>query len=399
MDWSSIAQEAIARCRALAAYTEEPGHITRTFLSPPMHGVHAEVRAWMEAAGMTVRVDAVGNIRGTYAGRRVDAPILYMGSHLDTVPRGGAFDGILGVVLAIALVESLAGRRLGFALGVVGFSEEEGVRFGVPFLGSRAFAGDLDAALIDRISPAIRDFGLDPAKIPEARAPGNAAGYVEFHIEQGPVLERHGLPIGVVEAIAGQSRFDLAFQGEASHAATPMSYRRDALAAAAEWVLAVERAATDGLVATVGRLEVKPGATNVVPGTVRASLDVRHATDDDRREAVCRVFHSAEEIAARRDVTVSWEQRLDRAAVPMDSKLRGSLEQAVAETGYPVHVMSSGAGHDAMVVAGIMPAAMLFVASPGGISHHPDETVLPTDVAAALHAGAAFLDILEASHG
>jgi allantoate deiminase len=399
MDWLSIAQQSVARCRALAAYTEDPGHITRTFLSPPMHGVHAEVRSWMEAAGMTVRVDGVGNIRGAYAGRSGDAPILYMGSHLDTVPRGGAFDGILGVVLAIALVESLGGRRFGFAIEVVGFSEEEGVRFGVPFLGSRAFTGDLDAALVERIAPAIRDFGLDAAKIPEARASENAVGYVEFHIEQGPVLERRELPIGVVDAIAGQSRFDVMFQGQASHAATPMSYRRDALAAAAEWVLAVERAATEGVVTTVGRFEVDPGATNVVAGTVRASLDVRHATDEVRRDVVCRVLHSAEEIAARRRVMVSWEQRLDRAAVPMDSNMRRFVEQAVEETGYPVHVMSSGAGHDAMVVAAIMPAAILFIASPGGISHHPDENVFPADVAVALRAGAGLLDILEASHG
>src|SRR5215831_6989121 len=234
MDHCLVAAEAaVARCRSLAECTEEPGFTTRTFLSEPMHEVHARLRAWMEAAGMAVRVDAAGNIRGTHAGTDLDSPRLFIGSHLDTVPRAGAFDGVLGVMLGVALVELLSGHRLPFPVEVIGFSEEEGVRFGIPFIGSRALVGTLDAALLERVAPAIRHFGLDPARIGEARA-ADALGYLEFHIEQGPVLESLNLPAAVVEGIAGQSRLDVSFDGHANHAATPMSFRCDALAAAAE---------------------------------------------------------------------------------------------------------------------------------------------------------------------
>lgn len=394
------AHEILSRCRRLAECTEEPGFTTRTFLSPPMHQVHVYVRDWMEAAGMSVQVDAVGNIRGSYPASSPHARRLFIGSHLDTVPRAGAFDGVLGVVMAVALVESLGGRLLPFAIEVVGFSEEEGVRFGVPFLGSRALIGDLDLPLIDRISGAIRDFGLDPARIAEARAAGDALGYFEFHIEQGPILESLGLPLGVVEAIAGQSRLQVAFQGEANHAATPMPFRRDALAGAAEWIGAVEREArgTPGLVATVGRVEIEPAATNVIAGLARASLDIRHRDDAIRHRAVEHVRHCAQEIAARRNLAVQWEHCLDRAAVKMEETLTRKLQQAVEACGHPVHTMTSGAGHDAMIVASQMPACMLFLRSPGGISHHPSEAVLAEDVEAALEVGLRFLQELEAPH-
>jgi allantoate deiminase len=388
------AQEVISRCRTLAECTEEPGFTTRTFLSPPMHQVHAHVRTWMESAGMAARVDAAGNIRGFYPGAGADAPRLYIGSHLDTVPRAGAFDGILGVIMAIALVERLAGRRLPFAIEVVGFSEEEGVRFGVPFIGSRALAGDIDPALLDRISLAIRDFGLDPAQIPEARVGDGALGYFEFHIEQGRVLESAGLGLGVVDAIAGQSRFDVTFQGEANHAATAMAFRRDALAAAAEWIVGVEweGRVTAGLTATVGRMEVRPGATNVVAGEARLSLDVRHADDAVRRRVAQHMLDCAREIAKRRGLSASWENRLDRAAVRMDEGLKAKLERAVEHSGHSIRTITSGAGHDAMIMASRMPACMLFLRSPGGISHHPNEAVVAEDVEAGLAAGMRFLE-------
>jgi len=394
----SVAHEVIGRCHALAEFTEEPGHITRTFLSPPMRGVHAQVRQWMEAAGMSVRVDAAGNIRGVYAGQT--SARLLIGSHLDTVPHAGAFDGILGVILGITLVESLGGRRLPFQIEVIGFSEEEGVKFGVPFIGSRAVIGDLDPALIERISPAIADFGLDPAQLAEARLDSDALGYLEFHIEQGPVLENLDCAVAVVEAIAGQSRFEIAFRGDANHAATPMLSRRDALAAAAEWISAVEREAlaAEGLLATVGSIEVEPGAANVIAGVARASLDVRHGDDAIRAAAAGRLLGCAQTIAARRGVTVASKRHLDRPAVRMDAALVSPLERAVARAGHPVHRMTSGAGHDAMILAPIVPAAMLFVRSPGGVSHHPAETVLPEDVTAALQAGMSFLEELEARH-
>jgi allantoate deiminase len=393
--------DVIARCRLLAQMTEEPGATTRTFLSEPMHAVHHHLRGWMESAGMEVAIDHAGNLRGLYPSDRSNAPRLLIGSHLDTVPNAGAFDGILGVVLGIALVERLEGRRLPFAIEVIGFSEEEGVRFGVPFIGSRALVGDIDDQLLATIAPAISAFGLDPNRIGEARASDDALGYLEFHIEQGPVLESLDLPLGVVEAIVGQSRLDVTFQGQANHAGTtPMHLRRDALAGAAEWISAVEREAraVPGAVATVGRVVVSPGARNVIPGSVAASLDVRHAEDAVRRDLVARLLRLAEQIGASRCLTASWEQRLDQSAVAMDSNLTQLLERAVMSTGRAEHRMVSGAGHDAMIVARRMPAAMLFLRSPGGISHHPDETVLAQDVDSALDVGVEFFEWLEMRH-
>ena len=404
-----IGREVIERCRQLAAHTEEPGCITRTFLSDPMHCVHADLRAWMEQAGMSVHVDAVGNLRGYYGGATADAPRWIVGSHLDTVPNAGAFDGILGVVLGVALVKSLSGRRLEFGIEVVGFSEEEGVRFGFPFIGSRALVGTLDDALLTKrdaggtsVADAIRAFGLNPAAIGEARVTGATLGYLEFHIEQGPVLESLNLSLGVVTSIAGQSRLEVKFEGKANHAGTtPMHLRRDALAGAAEWIGAVEReaAATPSLVATVGKIEAQPGAGNVIAGSVRMSLDVRHTIDEVRAAAVEYLLDSARQIAARRGLVASSELRVDQAAVAMDARLIEMLGCAVRAGGYAEHRMHSGAGHDAMVMAERMPAAMLFLRSPGGISHHPDEAVLEADVAAALATGLHFFDQLERANG
>jgi allantoate deiminase len=392
------AEQVIERCRALAQLSEEPGVTTRTFLSQPMHQVHAKVRNWMEQAGMTVSIDPVGNIRGLYPSALSSAPRLYIGSHLDTVPNAGAFDGILGVVLGIALVERLAGRRPSFAIEVLGFSEEEGVRFGVPFIGSRAFTGDIDNHLLAKIGEAIETFGLDPSRVGEARAASDALGYLEFHIEQGPVLESLDLPLGIVETISGQSRFEVVFEGRVNHAGTtPMHLRHDALAGAAEWIGMVERAARaiPGAVATVGYIDVSPGASNVIAGLARTSLDIRHVDDEIRHDLVNHLLECSKQIAANRCLTVSYEQRLDQSAVAMDPILTQQLERAVESAGYPIHRMPSGAGHDAMIVARRMPAAMLFLRSPGGISHHPDESVLAQDVAAALDAGTRFLDQLE----
>jgi allantoate deiminase len=401
----SAAHRIIERCRILGGFTEEPGWITRTFLSEPMHSVHQTMGGWMRDAGCDVAIDAAGNLRGWYRAESLAAPRLFIGSHLDTVPHAGAFDGILGVVLGIALVETLQGRRLPFHIELVGFSEEEGVRFGVPFLGSLALIGELSADLLDRrdaagttVHQAIQSYGLDPDS--DAETGQDAIGYVEFHIEQGPVLESLNLPLGIVDAIVGQSRWELVFQGKANHAGTtPMHLRQDALQGAAEWIAAVEREAlaTKGLVATVGQLTVLPGAVNVIPESVQASLDVRHADDAVRRKAVSGLLELAEEIATRRDLTVSTELRLDQAAVAMDRTLTSTLEAAAS--GYRPHRMNSGAGHDAMIVARKMPVAMLFLRSPGGISHHPDEAVLPEDVAAALAVGLKFLEQMEASHG
>ncbi len=357
---------------------------------------------------MTVRVDDAGNLRGFYMGQMPNGPRLLIGSHLDTVPHAGAFDGILGVVLGVTLIELLSGKRMSFHIDVIGFSEEEGVRFGVPFIGSRALSGEIDEEMLAcrdqagvSVGDALRNFGLDPSHIGEALIGNDTIGYFEFHIEQGPVLESLELRIGIVEAIAGQSRLNVTFEGKANHAGTtPMSGRRDALAGAAEWIAAVEREAhaTPDLVATVGRLTVLPGAGNVIPGSVRASLDVRHGSDAVRRDAVSRLLERAERIAAQRGLRVSCEHRLDQPAVMMDPLLTLELDRAAADAGYKPHRMISGAGHDAMILARRMPAAMLFLRSPGGISHHPDETVLADDVVAALETGMRFLGALDARH-
>jgi allantoate deiminase len=411
------AREVMRQCRLLAECTEDavPGVTTRTFLSKPMRDVHTRLASWMARAGMSVRVDAVGNLRGVYpaavsATPAPASPRFFIGSHLDTVPNAGAFDGVLGVVLGAALVEMLGRRRLPFSIEVVGFSDEEGVRFSVPFIGSRALAGTFDARLLERrdeygrtLEEAIRDFGLDPARIGDAQAAANPIGYLEFHIEQGPVLDNLNLPLAVVDVIAGQTRVDIVFVGMANHAGTtPMKTRRDALACAAEWIVEVEREAnaTAGLVATVGRIEVDPGAVNVVPGRCRVSLDVRHPADGMRRAAVERLAKCAEDVASRRGLEVTWGPRLDQASVAMDTALAAMLDRAVDQAGFPAHRMSSGAGHDAMIVASRMPAGMLFLRCARGISHHPAESVREEDVAAALEAGLRLLDeIAGARHG
>lgn len=397
------AREVVRVCREVAACSEAPGVTTRTFLCPSMRDVHARLARWMERLGMAAAVDAAGNLRGVYPAGRDTTARLFIGSHLDTVPHAGAFDGVLGVVLGVALVDRLGGRRLPFAIEVLGFSEEEGVRFGVPFIGSRAVTGTLDDELLGRrdtsgvsVREAIAGFGLDPARLPEARIDAGL-GYLEFHIEQGSVLDSRSLPLGVVTGIVGQTRLDVTFTGAASHAGTtPMTGRRDALAAAAEWIGVVEREARGaaGLVATVGRLEIVPGAANVVPGRAVAALDLRHADDGVRRLAVERLVSAARAVGAARGVEVALDVRLDQPAVPMDAALTARLACAVERSGVPVHRMPSGAGHDAMIIAPHVPAAMLFVRSPGGVSHHPDETVREDDVAAALAAGHQFLDDL-----
>lgn len=403
---TSVAQagEVIRRCRQLAECSEVRGETTRTFLSKPMRDVHSRLAGWMAAAGMTVRVDAAGNLRGVYPSMSEAAARLFIGSHLDTVPNAGPFDGVLGVVLGVALIEMLGGKPLPFSIEVVGFSDEEGVRFGVPFIGSRAFAGSFDSSVLARrdgkglsVSDAIREYGLDPGRLGDAQAASPALGYLEFHIEQGPVLDDLNLPLAIVDAIVGQTRVDVAMTGMANHAGTtPMQSRRDALAGAAEWITAVEReaAAVQGFVATVGRLQVEPGAGNVIPGRCELSLDVRHADDTTRKAAVEHLARAARDIGSRRKLDVSWEPRLDQGTVAMDAGLTSMLARAVEETGFTARRMSSGAGHDAMVVASRMPAAMLFLRCDKGISHHPSESVREEDVAAALDAGWRFLDVM-----
>ncbi len=342
-----------------------------------------------------------------YPAAQLDAPRLLMGSHLDTVPNAGAYDGVLGVVLPIALLGALNGRRLPFAIEVVGFSEEEGVRFSTPFIGSRALVGRVDEGLLSRqdgqgisIGKAIEDFGLNPAEIAQAAMQDNVLGYVEFHIEQGPVLENVDHPLGVVEAIAGQSRLEFTFIGHANHAGTtPMNLRHDALAAAAEWIGAVEQRGlnTSGLAATVGAIQAKPGATNAIAGETRVTLDVRHRHDEARNRAVDYLVQQAEDVATRRGLRMRWNVLMDQPAVPMDPFLVSQVEQAVSSAGCEPYRMVSGAGHDAMILAEKVPAAMIFLRTPGGISHDPAESVEVGDVTKAIDCGLHLLDQLASS--
>jgi allantoate deiminase len=401
------AEEAIVRCRKLASFSEDHGSTRRTFLSPPMRDCHREIRRWMEALEMSVHVDAAGNLRGFYPGAEANSQRLLLGSHLDTVPNAGAYDGVLGVIIAVTLLEALEGRRLPFGIEVVGFSEEEGVRFGVPFIGSRALVGRVGEELLQAqdgqgvsVRKAIEAFGLSAVEIPQASIAGDCLGYIEFHIEQGPVLEALGKPLAAVDSIAGQSRLELTFLGRSNHAGTtPMHLRYDAVAAAAEWIIAVERTALNatGLVASVGKIEAKPGASNVVSGAATLTLDVRHGTDETRIDAVKNLVAQANQIAQHRGLTVQWKTRLDQHAVPMDALLVAEIQRAIAATGCAPHRMMSGAGHDAMIMAEKIPSAMIFLRTPGGISHDPAESVAVEDVEKAIECGLHLLDQFAAS--
>ena len=395
------ALRAIEECKLIATMSEEPDRITRRFLTPPVQEVHAHLRARMQALGMAVEVDAAGNLRGVWRPSGSEGKRLILGSHIDTVPGAGAFDGVLGVALALEWIEIAQQHRFPLAIELIAFSDEEGVRYGVPFLGSRAVAGCFDPALLVMkdsdgitVEAAIRAFGLDPGRIGEAVLNPNAIGFVEIHIEQGPVLEAGSCSVAAVTSIVGQTRVNLIFTGHANHAGTtPMRLRHDALAAAAEWITAVEDLArsTDGLVATVGKLDIEPNVGNVIPGAAHASLEVRSANDSTRAVAVNELLAKAASIAQRRGITLQRKNQLEHHAVPMDEQLTAWMADAIEACRLPRRTMISGAGHDAMVMAARVPAAMLFLRSPGGISHHAAESVLAEDVEASLHVGREFL--------
>ncbi|RJF75321.1 allantoate amidohydrolase [Deinococcus cavernae] len=400
---ADLTQAVLDTCNALAGHTEVPGEINRPFLCPCTADVHDHLKAWAGRLGLSTRVDAVGNLRARREADVPGAPTLYLGSHLDTVPNAGKYDGVLGVALGYALVEALGARPLPYAIEVVAFSEEEGVRFGVPFIGSRALVGtadpllDLPDAQAVTVRQAIRAYGLDPQELKAAEVTGAALGYFEIHIEQGPVLQAQCAALGVVEAIAGQNRFLLRFEGQASHAGTtPMPLRKDALAAAARFVVEAEQVArsTPGLVATVGVMQAEPGAINVVSGVVNASLDIRHARDGVRQEAVEYLLDALQGFCRERGVSVQVTPRMEEAATPMSGPFKELLHRAADELNLPHPELVSGAGHDAQIMATRMPAGMLFVRSPNALSHHPDEMVNAQDVSDALRVGLRFLELL-----
>ena len=390
MDWAE----------QLGAISDDADGLTCAYMTGAHQRTAQQLAAWMRDAGMDVHIDAVGNVAGRYAAADPGAPALLTGSHYDTVRNGGKYDGRLGILLPLALVRHLhaRGERLPFHLDVIGFAEEEGVRFRSTFIGSSAVAGTFDAAVLEQrdadgttMRAALQAAGHDPAAIPAiARDPASLLGYVEVHIEQGPVLLERGLPLGVVGAIAGSSRYLVDLAGTASHAGTtPMGMRRDAAAAAAEIVLLVERRCADGtaLVGTVGQLAVPHGSVNVVPGACRLSLDIRAADDAARLAAVRDIHAGIAAICARRGIGHTLETLVEAAAVPCAPRLMDRLGAAVERAGLARFDLPSGAGHDAMALAPLTEVAMLFVrCGNGGISHNPLETMTAddADIAAAV---------------
>ena len=395
------------RCELLGQISEERDSLFRPYGSEAMRRVNRLVSSWMRDAGMTVRWDAIGNLIGRYEGRDEGTRTLILGSHLDTVRDAGKYDGPLGVLVALACVERLheRGERLPFVVEVVGFADEEGPRFGTTYLGSSVFAGIFDPQLLNYKDPdgvtmaeAVRSFDGDPDALSGAARDGSdLLGYFEVHIEQGPVLENLGLPVGVVTGITGESSLKIEFSGVAGHAGTvPMTQRKDALCAAAEFVLAVEETARSepGMVATVGHVSVYPGAHNVIPGHVRLGLDLRHQSDAVRERVVERLHERLDEIAASRGEVPHWHVHQESGAAPTDPDLTALLARAVEELGYPVERLPSGAGHDAAAVAEIAPIAMLFVRCRDGISHNPAESVEAEDVAVAIDVAGRFLELV-----
>ncbi|HEY7661911.1 MAG TPA: allantoate amidohydrolase [Xanthobacteraceae bacterium] len=377
----------------LAQWSESPDGLTCTYLSPAHRAVAGDIRELFRQAGLSPEIDDVGNVVGRYPAADPHARALIVASHYDTVRNAGKYDGRLGVLIALVLVEHLVrtGRKLPFHLDVVAFSEEEGVRFASSFIGSSAMAGCFDPALLERrdadghaLAAVMRAAGFDPARIPAlARRGEELAGYLEVHIEQGPILLEEGLPVGIVSAIAGSVRKLVTITGTAGHAGTvPMARRHDAAAAAAELVLYVERrcAQAPTLVGTVGQLAVPGGAINIIPGRCELSLDIRAADDATRDAAVADVMAEIARIAARRGVAIESREVQRTAAVGCSPRLQALLADAVTRAGVRPRYLASGAGHDAMVFDGVTDLAMLFVrCGNGGVSHSPREIITPED--------------------
>jgi allantoate deiminase len=386
---TALADEIVGRINELGAISETPEHLARVFLTREHRTAAELILTWMRSAGMRAHLDAIGNVCGRYEGDRPALPCLMLGSHYDTVRDAGKWDGPLGLITAISCVADLhkRSRRLPFAIEVIGFADEEGVRFASTLLGSRAVAGTLDVSVLDArdhsglaMRDALVQFGLDPENIgAAARLRRELHAYIELHIEQGPVLETEQLPVGVVTAITGATRLAARLTGMAGHAGTvPMRLRRDALAGAAECIAAVEafcRSDEGGLVGTVGHINAMPGATNVIPGQVSFTLDLRAPTDAHRKLAVADIVRQMEAIAKRRTLALQIDVTHENRTVPCASWLKAQVAEAIAAEGYRVFELPSGAGHDGMAMIDIADVGMVFVRCRGGISHHPDEHV------------------------
>jgi allantoate deiminase len=384
----------VGRIDELAAISEAPTHLARIFLTAQHRAAADLLLSWMCEAGMSARLDAIGNVCGRYEGERPGLPCLMLGSHYDTVRDAGKWDGPLGLITAICCVADLhrRGRRLPFAVEVTGFADEEGVRFSSTLLGSRAVAGTFDESVLNTrdhagvsMREALGKFGLDPDQLgAAARDSRELLAYVELHIEQGPVLEEKNLPVGVVTAIAGATRLAANLTGMAGHAGTvPMALRRDALAGAGECIVAIEEfcktADLAGLVGTVGYIDARPGATNVIPGRVSFTIDIRAPSDAHRKLAVADIVRKIEAIAKGRHLALQLDITHENRTVPCAPWLKAQVADAVAAESFAVFELPSGAGHDGMAMVDIADIGMIFVRCRGGISHHPDEHVEVAD--------------------
>jgi len=396
IDYDKVAQQVMARCDELGRISQSDECLDRRYLTKEHQQANQLVAEWMTQAGMSTWQDAAGNLCGRLESKQPNAPTYLLGSHLDTVPNGGKYDGMLGVLAPLCLIQAWqqAGVELPFYLDLVGFGDEEGTRFRSTLLGSRALTGQWPeswAELTDQdgisLRQAMQEFGLAFDQVHQAKIETESLlGYLELHIEQGPVLEDKNLPVGVVTAIAGAKRYALTVTGMAGHAGTvPMGLRQDALCAVSEMVLAVEKVAQQhGIVATVGQINNRPNGVNVISGSTQFSLDIRSEFDDKRDAALQQIMTEMEAIAARRNVQLSMEQTHAADAVHCDPRLQNVLSNAIQTTGYESLALPSGAGHDAMAIADICPVAMLFMRCDKGISHHPAEAILEEDVAVTL---------------
>ncbi|KAB0268690.1 allantoate amidohydrolase [Microvirga brassicacearum] len=393
----ALGRRAMALLDQLAQYSDEPSCLTRLYLSKAHRRAAEATLGFMQNAGLDSHIDPLGSVVGRLDGANPDAPALLIGSHIDTVVDAGRYDGTLGVVLGIVTIEAL--RQQGVVpacpIEIVAFGDEENARFPTNLSTSAALSGRYDPAWLDGIDQdgitlrdALAAFGGDPSRIGTiARDRARYRGYLEVHIEQGPQLEAAGFAVGIVSAISGISRARAAVTGEAGHAGTvPMPMRRDALAAAAEMIVAVERTGAIRLdtVATVGATQVRPGAINVIPARVDFTLDARSPDDVVRHAMVRDIMTECEAIAQKRGVGLAIEPFMDSPATPMDSALIAVFEHTLRSLGISPMSVASGAGHDAVAMAGLCPSAMLFVRCKGGISHNPAEsiTVEDADIAA-----------------
>jgi allantoate deiminase len=405
---ASPGRRLMARLDEFARFSDEEGRLTRLYLSNAHRQAARQYVEWCRQIGLSAKIDASGNVWARYEGRRPDAPALMIGSHIDTVRDAGRYDGNLGALAALAVVEELTrnGERLDVAVEIVAFGDEEGVRFPTTLTGSRAFAGLFARQALDQkdadgitMREALTNFGCEPEAVATLRG-RNVAAFVELHIEQGPVLESENLPIGIVTAINGATRFHATLRGVAGHAgATPMNLRRDALTAAAEMILMVEARARaeEDLVATVGRVEIEPGAVNVIPGEARFTIDMRAPRDAQRQRAVNDIDRRLISIAKARDVELVSVHTHEAGAYVCHPEVVAGLKAAVESIGQPVRLLPSGAGHDTMIMGQLCPAGMLFLRCKGGVSHNPLESITSEDCEIGLAALMAFVRSFKAA--